>query len=352
MRKNGFVFIVAMTLAICFVAVDLRMKEALAQQAPKKVFTWRLQCGFPPPEKILGYLSTYGRAQELSRQVKEKTKGELDIKVFQPGALFKDLESFDALAKGALEMIVSTGSYHVGTVPEAMVEWGLPYGAKLPEQAAELHLRTEYQAILRQAYEKHNAYLLGVFSTSSYNYLTRFPIKTLDDLKGKKIRGAGMSAKIAAAHGATPTTITGSEQYMALQRGTIDGTLYPPYTGISYKLFEVVKYQSWPSVYAASCDNMLVNLAAWKGLPKSLQNVLQEEAARLLRYSFEVSGPALEKIARDEGKGRYGVESIFLADDEFLRFQKAVMPLWDEWSARSEMSRRLVKIAKKVAGTP
>jgi len=54
----------------------------------------------PPPEKILG-ISVLWAAQELARQVKEERR-RLDIKSFS-GALFKDLESFDALAKGALE---------------------------------------------------------------------------------------------------------------------------------------------------------------------------------------------------------------------------------------------------------
>ena len=350
MKRTRGLYVISVCLLALFVAG--LSERGLAADVPKPgdVFVWKLQCGFPPPEKTFGYLGTYGRSMELARMVKERTKGGLDIKVFAPGALFKEFEALDAVKKGALEMIASTGSYHVGLLPEALLEWGLPYCFQTAEQAATLHLKTDYLKIMRQAYEKHNMYLVGIFSTSSYNYITRFPVRNLADLKGKMIRGSGMSAKIAAAHGATPTNITGAEQYMALQRGTIDGTLYPPYTGLSYKLFEVVKYLSWPSVYAASTDDMIINLDAWKKLPAAYQAILQEEADKLRTYSFTVSGPALEKVARDEGKTRYGVESIYLPNEEFAKFQNAVTPLWQEWGARSELCTKLVKISKEVGG--
>jgi TRAP-type C4-dicarboxylate transport system substrate-binding protein len=317
---------------------------------PDKVIVWKLQCNFPPPEKTFGYLGTYGRSMELARKVKERTKGGLDIKVFAPGTLFKEFEALDAVKKGALEMIASTGSYHTGLLPEAFLEWGLPYCFQTSEQAAKLHLKTDYLKIMRQAYEKRNMYLLGIFSASSYNYITRFPVSSLTDLKGKMIRASGMSAKIAGAHGAVPAMISGAEQYMALQRGTIDGTLYPPYTGLSYKLFEVVKYLSWPSVYAASTDDIIINFNAWEKLPAAYQVIVQEEADKLRAYSFEISGPALEKVARDEGKKLYGVESIYMSKEEFAKFQNAVTPLWAELGTKSDLCAKLVNIAKEVGG--
>lgn len=350
MRRASGLYVIGVCFLVFFMAGLPAWGRAADAPKPGESFVWKLQCNFPPPEKTFGFLGTYGRSMELARKVKERTKGGLDIKVFPPGALFKEFESLDAVKKGALEMITSTGSYHVGLLPEALLEWGLPYCFQTAEQAATLHLKTDYLKFVRQAYEKHNMYLVGIFSTSSYNYLTRFPVRGLADLKGKMIRGSGMSAKIAAAHGATPTNITGAEQYMALQRGTIDGTLYPPYTGLSYKLFEVVKFMSWPSIYAASTDDMIINLDHWKKLPAAYQAILQEEADKLRAYSFEVSGPSLEKVARDEGKKRYGVESIYLTNEEFVKFQNAVTPLWQEWGSKTELCTKLVKISKEVGG--
>ncbi|NWF54218.1 MAG: hypothetical protein HXY45_05430, partial [Syntrophaceae bacterium] len=112
-------------------------------------------------------------------------------------------------------------------------------------------------------------------------------------------------------------------------------------------MFEVAKHQSWPPVYAAANINFLVNLNAWKQLPKEYQDILLEETAKVSKYTYYESGPALEKIAIEEGKKQYGAESTWLSDAEFARFQQAVMPLWEEWEKKSPYCAQLTKIAKE-----
>ncbi|MGQ9695377.1 MAG: TRAP transporter substrate-binding protein DctP [Thermodesulfobacteriota bacterium] len=335
-------------LAILVLFIFAFVMPADAQTKPAKIFSWKIQSAWPPPEKVFGYWGGYGQVVEITKRVRERTKGGLDIKVFPPNALFKVLESPDAVRKGAIEMICSSGPYHVGILPEALLEWGLPYGAKTSQESAKLILETEFLSILRKAYmEKHNAYLLGLTGVSSYNYITRFPIQKLEDLKGKKIRATGTSAKIAAAHGAVPVSLSGAEQYMALQRGTVDGTIYPPYAGISYKMFEVAKHQSWPPIYATANINFLINLNAWQQLPRDFQQILEDEVAKMMKYTYYESSPALEKIAQEEGKKQFDAESTWLSESEFARFRQAVMPLWEEWEKKSPYCAQLVKLAKE-----
>lgn len=320
------------------------------QGIPEKTFSWKLQSAYPPPEKIMNHWGAYGQAAEIARQVKERTKGGLDIKIYPPNALFKALEAPDAIKRGAIEMVLSNGAYHVGILPEAMLEYGLPYGLKNSREAAKLLWQSAYFKILRKAYlEKHQVFLLGLTSTSAYNYITRFPINKMDDLKGKKIRSSGAFGKIAMVHGATPVNLAPAEQYMALQRGTVDGTIFPAYAGLTYKIFEVAKYHSWPPIYPLIGANLLVNLKAWNKLPKEYQEILQDEVNKMAKYTYEVSGPDLEKIAQEEGKRQFGAEAIWLPDAEFAKFREAVTPLWDEWGKKSMLCAQLVKLAKDLA---
>lgn len=219
-----FVFFLTILGSVTWVA-------SAGEQQPAKVFNWKLQCAFPPPEKVMGYWSTYGLSREIAQKVKERTNGNLDIKVYSPDALFKVQEAPEAVKRGALEMVASSGSYHASILFEATLEFGLPYGAKNSDQVYNFLYHTDYFKILRQAYaDRHQVYLLSLGSGGSYNYLTRFPIRSMTDMKGKKIRAAGFYGQIAQAHGATPVNLSGAEQYMALQRGTVDGTIYPPHT--------------------------------------------------------------------------------------------------------------------------
>jgi TRAP-type C4-dicarboxylate transport system substrate-binding protein len=348
-RKKIWAGLVVLMVSVFFI-LWAGNPQAFAQAKPAKVFTWKIQSAWPPPEKFMGYWSGFGQVSEIARQVKARTNGGLDIKAFPPDSLFKVLEAPDAVKRGAIEMICSSGPYHINILPEALVEYGLPYGVKTSEEIAKLILETEFVSVLRKAYaEKHYVYLVGVCSASSYNYITRFPVQKLEDMKGKKIRATGTSAKIATAHGAIPVSLSGAEQYMALQRGTVDGTIYPPYAGLSYKMFEVAKQVSWPPIFAASNINYLVNLNAWNQLPKEYQTILQEEVAKMAKFTYHDSGPALEKIAREEGKKQYGAESTWLSDAEFVRFRQAVMPMWEEWEKKSPYCEQLVKIAKEFA---
>jgi TRAP-type C4-dicarboxylate transport system substrate-binding protein len=346
-KKVGLFILLGVLALILFPAGE---SPVFAQTKPAKVFNWKFQSAWPPPEKYMGYWGGYGQVAEIARRVKERTNGGMDIKVFPPDALFKVLEAPDAVKRGAIEMICSSGPYHINILPEALIEYGLPYGVKTSAEIAKLILETDFIPTLRKPYaERHNVYLLGVCSASSYNYITRFPIQRLEDLKGKKIRATGTSARIATAHGAIPVSLSGAEQYMALQRGTVDGTIYPPYAGITYKMFEVAKHVSWPPIYAAANINYLVNMNAWNQLPKDYQTILQEEVGKMAKFTYHESGPALEKIAREEGKKLYGAESTWLSDSEFANFQQAVMPMWEEWEKKSPYCAQLVKIARDFA---
>ena len=346
--ENHYFSVVAVFFAAILFLVGGSLSVAQAQPATN--VSWKLQAAYPPPEKIMGHWGAYGQAAEVARQVKERTQGKFDIKVFPPNALFTAMEAPDAVKRGAVEMLLSNGAYHVGILPEANLDYGLPYGVKTSQEAARLLFESEYLKVLRKAYmEKHQVLLLGLTSTSAYNYLTRFPIHKMEDMKGKKIRTSGAYGKVALAHGATPVNLAPAEQYMALQRGTVDGTIFPAYAGITYKMFEVAKYHSWPPIYALIGASLLANLNAFNKLPREYQDILQEEVTKMVKYTYDVSGPALEKIAQEEGKKQFGAEAVFIPDAEFVRFREAVKPLWEEWEKKSDYCAQLVQIAKEFA---
>jgi TRAP-type C4-dicarboxylate transport system substrate-binding protein len=91
----------------------------------------------------------------------------------------------------------------------------------------------------------------------------------------------------------------------------------------------------------------VVNLGAWNKLPKEYQEILQDEVNKMAKYSFEVSGPALEKIATEEGK-KMKAEATFLSDGEYQKFRQAAVPLWEEWGKKSPNCGQLLSIAKRI----
>jgi TRAP-type C4-dicarboxylate transport system substrate-binding protein len=50
-----------------------------------------------------------------------------------------------------------------------------------------------------------------------------------------------------------------------------------------------------------------------------------------------------------EGKKQFGAESIYLSDAEYAKFRNAVLPIWDEWAAKSDSCAKLVKLVRDSA---
>ncbi|MDN3721212.1 TRAP transporter substrate-binding protein DctP [Roseibium salinum] len=106
------------------------------------------------------------------------------------------------------------------------------------------------------------------------------PVKTPDDLKGKKVRVFGKTlGDFVTAAGGAPTLISGSEQYLAYQRGTVDVGM----TGVS----GVKSRKLWEVMDTITVTNnadiefiVVVNTDFWNGLPEEHKAIIQAAALK------------------------------------------------------------------------
>lgn len=319
----------------------------IASSASPEV-TWKLQCSYPPPEEVFpGVPGAYGQALMLAQMVDKASNGRFKIQVFHSGALFKTPEIFNAVSTGAIEMGYAASLYWGGKFPEAAVEFSLPGFMVTYKQAKKMVWETDWLKILRRNYEKHGVYLLADVEVSQYNFILKFPCHRISDLKGKKIRASGMYAKALKLYGAVPVKIEPAEQYMALQRGTIDGILYPAYTGILYKFFEVAKYATWPGLSSPVLVPMIVNLEAYNKLPQEYKNLLNNQAKKWSEWCFDKRGPKADQYIRERGPEDFGAEMIDFTPETIAEFRKLSKPLWKAYEAKSEDCAELIKLLKK-----
>jgi TRAP-type C4-dicarboxylate transport system substrate-binding protein len=101
---------------------------------------------------------------------------------------------------------------------------------------------------------------------------TRIKSKTMEDLKGVKIRSHGTSAKVVKALGGTPVAMPMPELYQALQKGVVDGGLYPIEVNKGWKMAEVIDFCTLdlPIAYT-STFYVVMNKDKWNSLPKDVQ---------------------------------------------------------------------------------
>jgi len=338
----------ALFIFLCGLIISFTAPALSADLSDLPQVNWRLQSAYPPPEELFpGVPGAYGQAVKLAEMVKKASNGRFNIQVFPSGALFKTRELFNAVGTGAIEMAWAAPLYWGGKFPEAAVQFGLPGYMVSYQQAKKMVWETNWLEILRRNYAKHGVYLLADTEVAQYNMILTFPCHRPADLEGKKVRATGMMAKALKLWGGVPVKTEPSEIYIALQRGTIEGTLYPAYAGITYKLFEVAKYATWPGLSAPLQISMIVNQEAYRKLPQAYKDLLNEQARKWSEWCYDVRGPAVDKYVREHGPKDFGAKMIDFSPEAIEEFLELSQPVWESYKKRSADCAKLEELLKK-----
>ncbi len=272
---------------------------AIAQQAPK--ITWRLTSSFP---KSLDTI--YGGAVDLAKHVSDATDGNFDIQVFAAGEIVPGLQAADAVGEGSVEMCHTCSYYYVGKDPTFAIGTAIPFGLN-----ARLTNSWFYEGngnkLLNEFYATHNLY--GMISGNTGAQMGgwfRKEINTLDDLKGLKMRIAGLAGKVVEKLSVIPQQIAGGDIYPALEKGTIDAAEWVgPYDDHKLGFNKVAKYYYYPAFWEGGpVIHTFVNLEKWNGLPKAYQGVLSDACAfanTSMMAKYDMKNPLAVKQLVGEG---------------------------------------------------
>jgi TRAP-type C4-dicarboxylate transport system substrate-binding protein len=233
--------------------------------------------------------------------------------------------------------------YFAGIIPEVNCEW-LPFGWADPKEALDVYQKHGWLDLMRQATLKHGVRYVAPLSVASMGLITKFPVNSLQDMKGRMIRAVGMEAKIIDALGAAPVSIAGAEQYMALQRGTVQGTDYPFYTIGEYKFYEVCEYIIRPALHTPGIIELLINQKVYDGLPEAYRKAVDQAGWDAFVRTVELS-PVWDEEAYKFCKEK-NVTIIDLKPEVVTDFRKATLPLWEQVGKRTEISGKLVSNLK------
>jgi TRAP-type C4-dicarboxylate transport system substrate-binding protein len=170
---------------------------------------------------------------------------------------------------------------------------------------------------------------------SSFHLTSAKGVKTMEDLKGLKIRSATrLNSKMLAALGATPVQMPLPAVPEAMAKGVIDGAMVP-WEGVPQaKLQEVAKsHLDMPAgqpKFANSIFAFVMNQAKYDSLPADLKKVIDNnsgvEASGLAGEKFDNVVVPYHKLATDRGN-----QVVALAPAEIARWTKATADIDDQW---------------------
>lgn len=313
-----------------------------AKEQPKQVYNLKMNVIYPPP--IYDWEAKKIATEVFAKRVEEATKGQVKIQFFYNSQLAPVQQGLDALKKGVTDLWNGSSSWG-GTVPEGDVIW-LPFGFRGAQHAMHVLRETGVGKILDEAYRKQGAHILFYWPSGGMVFISKKPVKSIDDVKGMKLRFQYTIWKSWYQRmGASPVNVAVAEQYEALMRGTADATIYPEYTIETYKFNEVCKYITEPAVVDPGMCYMLVSTEKWNSIPEDLRKVVEKVALEVEKETIAAT-QRLTEFALDNATKK-GVQIIKLNRAEFDKFKESAMPAWEEFAAKSPQCAEMVKILKE-----
>lgn len=264
------------------------------------------------------------RTQEFfAKRVAEIGKGKVKIEVYPAGQLFAAKDYVKAVPSGAVDMAQSLMGQWTGLVPAFMLT-DIPLFYDNWEHIWRAMDSAEVGDVMRNDTDKAGFKLLFWTQDTSAGFVSKTPLKTIEDWKGKKIRSyTELASHTIKALGGAPAFMGGGEVYMALQRGTVDAAISTLSSFYDRKYYEVVKYLTVPSMPGPIYGGV-INLKKWESLPADVKEIVMAAGKDTQEFARkEVKKMDAESIELLKQKG---MEITFLTQTEREKWKKASVP--------------------------
>jgi len=248
-------------------------------------------------------------------KVNQRSGGKLKIEWVGGPEVVKTFDQVHAVKSGTIDMnLYYPFGYMKPLMPEAWCK-GLTELAEWEER------KSGAFELWSEIFEKRvNAKYLGRFhSLLPFKVFCNKKIEKVEDFKGMKIRVMPLYIPFVKAMGASPVTISPDEIYTSMERGVVDGFMWPNVGVISWGLQEVTKFVIDPGVFQMEPATM-INLDKWKKIPKDMQGLLME-----IMKDMELIGSmrnSMIEAKEDAVRKKAGMKTIQLSAEEAEKFRK------------------------------
>jgi TRAP-type mannitol/chloroaromatic compound transport system substrate-binding protein len=278
----------------------------------------------------------------FSKDIERMSGGKFEMKFFEPGAIVPALECFDAVSKGSAEACWTTPGYHTGKYPALAFFTTVPFGPGIGEFLAWKWFGGGNQ-LRDEIYAKHDLIAFDCFcigpETSGW---FRKEIKSLDEMKGLKMRFFGLGAKVMQKLGVSTQLLAAADIFPALERGVIDATEFSmPAMDIKLGFHQVAKFNYFPGWHQqVSCGEVLMNKKAWDALPEQYKAMIETAGEAQAMYTYaETEAFQFDVMAEMRDKHKVVVKRW---DDKALAaFEKAWVEVIRDESAKDPLFKKV-----------
>ena len=329
-------------ISIAIIVVVSMPLAACAAPAQTKVYQWRLQAFYPPPEEK--YVISLA---EFVKYVDKGTNGQIKIKLYSGGALVPPPEIFKSVADGIVEMGLTVPGYHVGIMPFCAVPDGLPLSWQNPSQLREAMLDKGLANLMREEYAKHGVYFLTWQGGGTMCIDARKELRTQADFKGVKVRSWGGWNKYFGMLGFSPVDVPLKDVYMGLSMGTFDAAFTGLAAHYSMKHYEVAKFGMKPFIIGDAVHDITINLKTWNALPDDLKNKLTKSAADFNQWNTKTFYQNYD-LGYENKLSDAGLKWVEVDAETWTFMQDKAKAFWAGVASKDAASAKAIKIMKEV----
>ncbi|MDJ0614462.1 MAG: C4-dicarboxylate TRAP transporter substrate-binding protein, partial [Rhizobiaceae bacterium] len=268
--------------------------------------------------------------EKLAELVSEKTNGDFKINISY-GGLSKNRENLDGISIGAFEMAQFCAGYHRDKNPTITV-LELPFlGVSTLEEEVKVATAVYNHPAAQKDLARWNAKLLMTSPMPQYNVAGVGDAPTdLASFEGMRIRATGGLGNAFKTVGSTPTSVTATEAYTALESGVVDSVAFAQHAHLAFRTIDIAKW--WTANLNPGTVNcpVVVNTDAYSALSDDHRAALDSSIEPAIQHYLDNYAKLLEKW---EGiLAEKGVQKVEFSDEQIAAFRaKAADPVREQW---------------------
>jgi len=253
---------------LVLVLVLLTIMSACAKPAPQ-----------PQEEIVLKAVSTFIKAdpafyffQKLADRINARGKGKIRVDILGGPEVISIFENFSNLQRGVFDLAQNCSAFHSGEVPGCMVE---EYVVTSPAERKESGLDEYLDKMYRENAGVTRLGLTNLFYPGYVAFGNKEQLGT-SSWSGLKIRGFPSMQPVIEAMGGSMVTVPPVETYSALEKGVVDGAIFPLAKLPDHKYHEVTKYYAMPPLPWQMVTGIYMRADHFDWLPKDVKELLMD----------------------------------------------------------------------------
>lgn len=258
--------------------------------------------------------------------VEERLGDKYEVEIFPNEILGSAQKAIELTQTGAIDFVVA-GTANLETFADVYEIFSMPYLFDSEDVYKTVMEDSDYMEQVYESTDEAGFRVVTWYNAGTRNFYAKTPIRTPEDLKGKKIRVQQSPASVSMVNsfGAAAAPMGFGEVYTAIQQGVIDGAENNELALTNNKHGEVAKYYSY-NKHQMVPDMLVANLKFLEGLSSEEYQIFKDAAALSTEVEMKEWDKSIEeakKIATED----MGVEFI---DVDVDAFKEKVLPLHEK----------------------